>query len=173
MTDYTKIQEQIEAAKKAQITSELELMAAATARLEAARMENEKRRIAEEKAREEAIQAHIEKRRKAQEAAEELQRAETVRQRVEEHKINLAQEAKAQEERQAEELKKKIANLQFQHEQAMKALKDSYDMSSTAEAFTPSAEGQVTPDGTVQKRVTNNTDGAVNPLKQHLHAVNN
>lgn len=174
LMDYAKINEQIEAVKKAQVAAELELMAASTARLEAARVENERRRIAAEQALNARTEAILKQRADAKVAQEELERAEQARVRAEEHKQNLAMEAKGREEAEAAALKQRLLDLQHRHDMAMKALKDSFEIAANAElsAYVPVADAQVVPDGTVFKPVTDNVDGTVHPLKQHLFAVN-
>ena len=171
--DYSKIQEQIEAVKAAQIKAELDLMAAANARLEAARVENERRRAEAEKAYLDASEAKRLARLQAEENHKAVERAEQARKHAEEHKINLAMEAKARDEQNAAELKQKLRDLEFQNEQALKALRDSYDMAANSELthFAVTDE-QVVPDGTAPKPVVDNVDGATHPLKHHLFAVN-
>lgn len=167
-----KIYRDIEAVKEAQVKAELEIMAQANARLEAARAENDRRRIAAEEAQEKATQAHLEKRKHAEATAKELERAEQARTRAEEHKINLAMEAKAQEEKEAAELKKRLLDLQFQHEQALKALKDSYDLAANSLLAGTEEKSVVNPDGSERKPLVDNVDGTVNPLSRFRQNVN-
>ena len=174
--DYSKIQEQIEAVKAAQVKAELDLVAAANARLEAARVENEKRRIAAEQSYTDAVARKQKQLKEAAAAAEEVKRAEEAKTRAEEHKINLSMEARKREESEAAAMKQRLLDLQYQHEQAIKRLKDSFDMAASAElsSYQDSTEDeQVVKDGSVPKAVTDNVDGSKNPLHKHLLATNN
>lgn len=173
--DYSKIQEQIEAVKASQVKAELDLVAAGLARIEASRVENEKRRIAAEQSYTEAVARKQKQLKDAAAAAEEVKRAEEAKQRAEEHKMNLAMEAKAREEAEATAMKQRIMDLQHQHEQAIKRLKDSFDLAAAAELSTyedTTTEEQTIKDGSVPKAVTDNIDGSKNPLIRHLLATN-
>jgi hypothetical protein len=163
--DYTKINEQIEAIKKVQVQAELDLIAESTARLEKARLDSEKRRIAAEEAVEKQIDAIRKKRKDAADAAAEIQRAEQAKVRAEEHKQNLAMEAKKREEQGAAALQQKLLELQHNHERALRALKDSFDMAANSgELVLIGTDGPQVLDGSVLKPVVDNIDGAINPL---------
>jgi hypothetical protein len=163
MADYSKIQEQIEAVKQAQVKAELEMIAASNARLEAARLENERRR----KEAQDAYEARVEERRKlkqqAEEKALEMERAEQARLRAEENKQNLALEQKQREEEEARVLQEKLNELQHNHERALKALQDSLMMQLTHEQEQDvTSDTNKVLDGTAPKVVI--TDGSKNPL---------
>jgi tRNA G18 (ribose-2'-O)-methylase SpoU len=171
--DVSKINEQIEAMRTAAIKAEMDLISESTARLEAARLENEKRRIAADKDLQERSERQLELRKQAETTAKEVERAELARVRAEEHKQNLAQEVREREEKAASDLKKNLDNLQHQHDMALKALKNSFEMSANSEKYKNSdTSEQEIKDGSTSKNVTSNTDGEVNPLKNHLLSVN-
>lgn len=171
--DFNKIDQQI-AEEKAKLDKQLaDMIAEQNAKIEAQRSENERRRSEAEKIQQEKSLAQQRMRDAHKAAQEELDRAEAARKRAEETKLNIAAEAKLREEESAAALQKKISDLQFAHEQALKRLKDSFVIAAHEVGSVEDVLGEVKKDGSELKPVLANDTGSTNPLKHFVQADNN
>lgn len=170
MTDFSKINDQIEAIRRTQEEAELKMIAESNARLEKARREAEEKRINAEKRAREASEAQRIKKQQAEEAKEAAHRAEQDRIRAEETKQNFQQEAKQREQAEADALKGKLEQMRFQHEQAIKKMQDEFAMAIVAEQTTGETDETVNPDGSQLKPVL--SDGTRHPLDHFRQNVN-
>jgi hypothetical protein len=169
-----KIQQQIEQAVSEQIKEEQDLIAQATAKLEQAKLEKERSRIAAEEVYRKAEEAHRQKEREAIALAKSIEKQETERRILEEQKLNSSLSKKQHDEKLAAELKQKISELQFMHEQALKAAQDSLAVAETLRKSKDNlqTEEQLVLDGSSPKEVVNNTDGNKNPLRRFVQSNN-